>query len=289
MGDEGGVTTRQVGLFDPVLEPSPKPAGRRRISVLITVKAAPNPSATYGETVCVAGISVDQASPGWVRLYPINFRDLETSDRFRKYDIVEVDAIPAVNDPRAESWRPVITTLAVVRHLPPWARRRPLIDPYIEDSMCTVNAASLLPGSRSLAAVRVQDVSDLEVVPHPGWRPDEQKKIDGYVNQLDMFSSVDKTALEAPRFKARYFWRCSDLACKGHKQGLLDWEFVALQRHFVGLTDVEAVGKLRSRFLDGICASGNDLAFYVGNQAKHHNVFSVLGAYYPPSRSTARR
>jgi len=42
--------------------------------VLITVKAYPNPSTRYGETVCVAGIDIDKKE--WVRLYPVpSYRD----------------------------------------------------------------------------------------------------------------------------------------------------------------------------------------------------------------------
>jgi hypothetical protein len=170
------VAAGQQGFFDPTLEPVQKPTAKRRLSVLITVKAAPNPSATYGETVCVAGISADLTSPGWIRLYPINFRDLDSTGRFRKYDLVEVDAAPAPNDPRAESWRPVMPTLTVIRNLPPWAKRRPFVDPYVEDSMCALNADSLLAGSRSLAAIRVNDVSDLVVEPHPGWTAEDRRR-----------------------------------------------------------------------------------------------------------------
>lgn len=70
------------------------------MKVLITVKAAPNPSATHGETVCVAALRLDLDSPGWVRLYPINFRDLVSSQRFRKYEIVSIKARPARADAR---------------------------------------------------------------------------------------------------------------------------------------------------------------------------------------------
>ena len=276
---------RQLGFFDPALLPAPKPPRMaRRLSVLITVKAAPNPSSTYGETVCVAGISTDLAEPGWVRLYPINFRDLSSDGQFQKYDLIEVDANPATPDPRTESWKPIMTTMTRKAHLPPWAKRRALVDPYVETSMCAINAGSLLPGSRSLAAIQVADVSDFVVTPHPGWSHAEQEKIDSYVNQLDLFGSNDRTALEAPRFRGKYHWRCADRACKGHEQGLLDWEFVALQRNLYGRSDDETKASLRQRFLDEICGSGKDLAFYVGNQAKRHNVFSVLGVYYPKAR-----
>jgi hypothetical protein len=73
-----------------------KPAAGRpvRMRVLITVKAAPNPSEKYGETVCVAGLRLDLDAAGWVRLYPVNFRELDGDGQFRKYDVVSLDARP---------------------------------------------------------------------------------------------------------------------------------------------------------------------------------------------------
>ena len=57
-------------------------------TILITVKAYPSPSRKYGETVCCAGIDIDTAR--WIRLYPIPFRDLDTSQKFKKYTIIRV-------------------------------------------------------------------------------------------------------------------------------------------------------------------------------------------------------
>lgn len=58
--------------------------------VLVTVKAYPNPSQSYGKTVCVAGVRVDTPSPEWVRLYPVAFRDMAYEDRFKKYQLVDL-------------------------------------------------------------------------------------------------------------------------------------------------------------------------------------------------------
>jgi hypothetical protein len=41
---------------------------------LVVVKTYPNPSATYGETVCCAAIDRDAGE--WARIYPITFRRL---------------------------------------------------------------------------------------------------------------------------------------------------------------------------------------------------------------------
>src|ERR1039457_4035592 len=109
----------ELSLFAPDAAWAPaKPASDQpvRLRVLITVKAAPNPSERYGETVCVAGIRLDPESSGWVRLYPINFRELDDDSSFKKYDIVSVDARPSRGDPRGESWRPQMTTLTKEGH-----------------------------------------------------------------------------------------------------------------------------------------------------------------------------
>jgi hypothetical protein len=278
-------TTRgQTQLFGPELPSvAARPRGAaRELQLIVTVKAAPNPSATHGETVCVAGLSVAEPEHGWIRLYPINFRYLQQDRQFRKHDIVHVTAAPAVNDARTESWRPDMSTLSVVRNLPTWQRRRPSIDPYVEPSMCALNrAAQTNVHARSLGLVEVRDVGGLDVDVHPGWTAEEQRKIDGYVNQLDLFGGEDRAPLEAPRFRGHYRWRCADPTCKGHRQGLIDWEFVALQRRLRTRSDSDAVAALQTRFVDELCSAANEVAFYVGNQAKRENVFSVLGVYYP--------
>jgi len=50
---------------------------------MITVTAAPNPSSSYGETVCVAGLEIGVATTSWVRLYPVNLRHLVPQIRHR--------------------------------------------------------------------------------------------------------------------------------------------------------------------------------------------------------------
>lgn len=282
---EGVTSVTQQSLFAPDPEAvTRKPRGSRpeRLKLLITVKAAPNPSQTYGETVCVAALRMDPEKNRWVRLYPINFRALEDPYAFRKYDIVTLDAKPAPQDPRHESWRPIISTLQKVGHLDGWSKRRPWVADHIEESMCDLLAAVRAnPPARSLAAVRPREIDGLDIKPHPGWTPDEQAKIDAYLRQEALFESGPRTALEAPRFKAWYRYRCHARTCRGHRQGVIDWEFVAHQRHLKARDDTAAQQELRKRWLEEICAADRDTVFFVGNQAKRQHVFSVLGAFYP--------
>jgi hypothetical protein len=248
-----------------------------RMRVLITVKAAPVPSTNYGETVCVAGLRLDSEHEGWVRLYPINFRHIESNHVFRKYDVVTVDARPA-SEGRSESWRPAISSLTVEAHLDKWDERMLYLGPYSGDTMCDLNARS--GGGPSLGLVRAREVLDLVVTEHDGWKAEEQAKIDAYMAQGELFDGGrPKTALEPPPYRAAYRWICPDLRCKGHLQGILDWEIVAFQRNISEQQVVPA--QIRRRWLDEICRPANDVYFYVGNQAKRRNVFSVLGVVYP--------
>jgi hypothetical protein len=277
----------QLSLFapEPGLVPAKRPGEQpEQMTVMITVKAAPNPSERYGETVCIAGIRLDLEKAGWVRLYPVNFRELNSDLKFRKYDVVTLDARPTRDDPRGESWRPLVDTVTTVRHLNGWARRWPYLADHVADSMCgLLQAVRDDPRARSLAAIRPRKVLDLDIEPHPGWTRDEQAKIDKYVSQVELpgMSRVPKTPLEAPRFKGWYRYLCQAAGCRGHRQSVIDWEWVALQRHLADRDDAAACRELRTRFLNKICAPENDLLLYVGNQAKRPQGFMVLGAFYP--------
>lgn len=155
--------------------------------------------------------------------------------------------------------------------------------------MCKIRrAAETDPRARSLGLIRPAEVLGFRLEPHPGWTKDEQAKIDAYVNQLELEvfeDSHDKTPLEAPRFRGYYKWRCGEPDCPTHEQSVIDWEFVALQRSLWDRSEAEAGAALRKRFFVEICSPENDVAFYVGNQAKRPQTFSILGVYYPKKRS----
>jgi hypothetical protein len=263
----------------------PRSDHQEKVRVLITVKAAPNPSEHYGETVCVAGIRFDDAgNREWVRLYPINFRHLESDDlRFKKYDVVTVDCVPAVNDQRRESWKPLLETLKTETHLPAGSvRRREWVGPMAVDTMCGLyQDAKADHNARSLGLIRPADVSDFKITEHPGWDKHEQAKIDSYVSQMDLFNDAAKTPLEAPKYIGKYHWRCQAQTCNGHESMNLDWEFVAYQRRFRNHGGQETKDALKAKFLDELCGPDRDTAFYVGNQAKRAHTFSVLGVYWP--------
>lgn len=85
--------------------------------VLVLVKASPQPSRQYGDTVCIAGVDMNAEKPQWIRLYPVPFRYVEGDRQFRKYDVVSVRTRDAGADRRPESRKIDAATIEIVQHL----------------------------------------------------------------------------------------------------------------------------------------------------------------------------
>jgi hypothetical protein len=86
--------------------------GKQKLKVLITVKTYPIPSAKYDELVCTAGVT---ESGDFIRLYPVNFRDLPFSQQYKKYQWIEVVAEKhRGRDVRKESYRPDSDTMMLI-------------------------------------------------------------------------------------------------------------------------------------------------------------------------------
>src|SRR4030065_2803535 len=107
--------------------------------ILITVKAYPNPSKKYIETVCVAGI--DSEKYEWLRLYPIRFRDLEEDKKFKKYNIIEINVFKPSDDNRPESYKVDSDSIKIIDYIKTedkWIKRKSIVLPTVSNSMCEI-------------------------------------------------------------------------------------------------------------------------------------------------------
>lgn len=260
-----------------------------RARVLITVKASPEPSEKYGDTVCVAGVRLDAGPPSWIRLYPVPLRWMASDQQFHKYEIINVDLLPAVNDKRQESYRIVIESVEREAGVLRGTRvRGAILEPLVGPTMCELRAGVVdNPNATSLGLVRPKKVKSVKVSRAPGWTPAQQAKIDQALRREALFGEATPPELKAPRFIAKYHYDCESPGCPGHEQGILDWELTGLQRHLHRDDDATAMEKIRAKFYDDLCAEAKRPHFFVGNIAnptKRRN-FSVLGVYSPPKLS----
>jgi hypothetical protein len=261
-----------------------------RMKVLVTVKAAPEPSTTYGDTVCVAGVRVDSSPPRWVRLYPVPFRHLSSDQQFRKYDVVEVDTLPAKRDSRGESRRPIWESLTVVGHLGTKAARDRALAPMIGPSMCALLAAVQRDiDAQSLGLVELRDFDRLEITRHPGWTPAQQRAVQLSLETTTLFGAPDKPAppLQAPKFIVRVRYRCASSSCPGHGPSLLDFELAALQYRGRAMDDDGLIELIRRKFEYEQFSDTQRTSLFVGNIADppKRRSFSALGLHHVPDLS----
>ncbi len=253
------------------------------LRVLITIKTYPIPSSKYDELVCTAGVT---DSGDFIRLYPINFRDLPFDRQFRKYQWIEVEAARhRGRDQRKESYRPTTDTIRtcgepIGTDRGTWKTRSSIVLKKRFGSMEKLRDAQNIDNT-SLGIFRPQEIDDLVFSPTDiDWKPGQTKAL----RQARIWE--DRSAsLVPPRkvpFDFHYRFRCDDGRCKGHKMSLHDWELGALFWRLVdqGSTHEEAAEGVRAKFLDQLCGQDKDTHFFVGTVLSYSS-WIVLGLFYP--------
>ena len=260
-----------------------------RARVLITVKASPEPSEKYGDTVCVAGVRLDGERPEWIRLYPVPFRYMAREQRFRKYEVINVDLLPPESDKRPESHRIILDTVSREKKLvKSIAARGAILEPLIGPTMCELYAGVVSDSNaQSLALVRPAVVKRMHITKAAPWTEAQQRKVNQALSIQSLLGEETPPELRPPRFRASYEYFCESEHCKSHTQGILDWELSALQLNLSKDDDATAMRKIEERFLGELCGPAVRPHFFVGNIAnpQRRRNFSVLGVYKPPRES----
>lgn len=255
--------------------------------VLITVKTYPIPSAKYDELVCTAGITDDG---DFVRLYPINFRDLPFSQQYKKYQWIEVEAERhRGRDTRRESYRPKERTLRLLGEPlgtdgGTWTERSRVVLRARARSMEELKARQERDRT-SLGIIRPKRVLGLDVsADDRDWKP----TFHAALKQARLFETRGASK-EPPRkvpYKFHYRFQCDDPECTGeHRMMIEDWEVGALYWRLrdKGWDEQAAVEGVRKRFFEEICCARNDVHFYVGTVLAHPKSWLIIGTYYPRS------
>ena len=258
---------------------------KEKLKVLITVKTYPIPSKKYDELVCTAGVT---EAGEFIRLYPINFRDLPYTQQYKKYQWIEVIAEKHQGrDVRKESYRPnsdSIRTLGEPLRSNPgnWSERGRYALARKSQSMEALYDQQMTDRT-SLGIFRAKKVKDLLISQDdPEWPP----KFLNALRQQRLFEYRQET-LVPPRkvpFKFRYCFECDDPRCKGnHRMMIEDWEVGALFWNMVdkGCSHEEATRKVREKFLNDLCGPDKDAHFYVGTILAYPKTWVVLGVFYP--------
>ncbi len=249
-------------------------------TVLVTVKAYPNPSSKYTETVCVAGIDLDKSQ--WIRLYPIPFRDLDDEKKFKKYSIIKVNTTKS-SDTRPESYKADADSIEVDKLIDTkdkWEKRKAIVLPTQSKSFCEI-LKNQTEKDKSLGVFKPTNI-DFYWTKRKKER--DENKVENIYAQLSFFNK-SKNAIEQIPYDFRYTFTCAnETSCTGHDLMIVDWELGQAYRSWRWKYKDEDVllQKIKQRWLTNMCAPHNDVYFFVGNTNRFRDTFLVLGTFYPP-------
>lgn len=231
--------------------------------VFILVKALPQPSKRYGETVCCAGVTADGQ---WKRLFPIRFRHLRGESSFERWDWVQFSYRPPTSDKRAESCHVHEDSIIKGGKLPPGERAR-LLNPMIVGSANDATAAG-----NSLALIRPRNTRFI-TKPKTKAEIQEERETFRLAARQTLLFDRDLAELEPTPYEFRFKFE-DDGGKHNYQNG--DWEAHAMfWRESKRTGEAEALKWIDHTFNEDYPKWG--MAFAIGNQAKRPQTWQLLG------------
>ncbi len=266
----------------------------RKAKVLVVVKAYPNPSKTYEETVCTAGLLNGES---WVRIYPVPFRFLADSSKFPKFGWIELDLERRIEkDFRPESNRPlrgIQETITVVDSIPAdiggWQERKRYVLRHVHSSMSDLIAEAYGNPPVSIGVLKPKEILDVLAEPDDReWPKERPDSVLGPGLFKEEESGTESGRLPVKKIPFRFAYRF--LTSDGKERNLLieDWEIGAL--YWNCLKDAAGDERMAAEKVRQKCwwlAKERDLYLILGTTFKWHvqhapNPFVIIGLFYPP-------
>ncbi|WP_051319511.1 MULTISPECIES: hypothetical protein [Planktothrix] len=253
-----------------------------RRKILIATKTYPSISTKYRETVCTAGILLDDNEQPleWIRIYPIRFRKLDFDKRYPRWSIISVKIEKSDKDSRLESYRIDDSSIEILRRIGTqnnWSERKSFVLPLQFQSIQDIRDQG-----KSLGIIKPESILKYYYEKDKREWGDKQQ---GILDQLDFFEIPSD--LEKIPYKFGYEFIENNQV--KHKYSISDWEISELYRKCRDRSkkdtleerEAEALEKVREK-LEVDFLNKKDLYFIVGNLKDHRQTFMIIGLFYPP-------
>jgi hypothetical protein len=248
------------------------PAKLHTQKVWILVKAYPQPSTKYEETVCCAAISEEGQL---LRLYPIRYRKLKPSQQFGRFDLVEIQMEKSSTDMRPESYRVSEDSIRIIQSAKKSSShsKASLWKPLICRSLANLKEAQQ-QAQKSLGIIR----PDRDTLKFSYSSLDEQTAEDAE-SQQNLYQQAclfekSLNPLEPPEFAFYYSFKSDG---KPHKMQLHDWEVQETYRQYkLQYGSKENALKMMKQFY-GQDILTLDPHFIMGNMMRSPKQFMIIG------------
>lgn len=255
--------------------------------ILITAKTYPSISIKYDETVCTAGIELDEQSQpiNWIRVYPVPYRYVENEKRFPLYSTIEAEVIKDKNDVRKESHKILNNDYRIIHPKidtkDNWKKRKELVLDLKAKSI-----EEIIKNGASLGIIK-----PLEIVKafYEESERDWTDKQNAVLQQLNLFKV--KKDLDKIPYNFLYRFKCDDPECKTtHSMSVIDWGLNELYRKMLQKAPYRSQIDREKYAIDMVIQKmetemKKDLHLIVGNQKLWHKVFMIIGLFYPKKES----
>jgi hypothetical protein len=249
--------------------------------ILIATKTYPSISTKYKETVCTAGILLDDDGKPlqWIRIYPIRFRALDFDRRYPRWSIITAEIERNEKDYRSESFRINESSIEVIRKLDTkknWAERKSFVLPLQFDSIKEIQMQK-----KSLGIIKPKSIEKYFC---KSTTRDWSIKQQNIQNQLDLF----EPSVPLEKIPYQFGYQFTEQDGTSHRYTISDWEIMQLYRGCRDRSNQltqqqkenEALLKVRQKLEDEFL-SKKELYFIVGNLKNHSQVFMIIGLFYP--------
>lgn len=263
----------------------------RKARILILCKTYPTPSARYSETSCVAGM---EENGELVRLYPVPFRLIADTAKFRKWQWITAQIEKAKKDHRRESHRIGVDTIVLDQEAPGtddgWAERRkwlgkmPMFETFADlDRSRTEEGATL--GLLRPARILGLDITETA----PDWTEEEKGKLLQLQQQGNLFDNTDVASIATLRklpFDFHFRYVCVDRngAETEIRHKLVDWEVGALYWNVKRLHGKNWEAPFRDKLERDL--PSRDLMFLMGTIHRFPDHWLIVSLIYPPKPQT---
>jgi len=253
----------------------------QRRKILITTKTYPSISQKYRETVCTAGILLDdnEKPEQWIRIYPIRFRELEIEQRYPRWSIISAEIERNDKDYRVESYRINDSSIEIIRKIDTknnWQERKSLVLPLEFNSIRKIKEQG-----KSLGILKPQSIKKYF---YKDAKREWSLKQQAILDQGDLF----EPSVEIEKIPYTFGYEFLSKDGDKHRLSISDWEIQQLYRkcrinskaETLEQKEKEALEKVRQKLEDEFLAK-KDLYFIVGNLKQHKNSFMIIGLFYP--------
>lgn len=255
--------------------------------VLILCKTYPSPSSKYAETSCVAGMTEDGEL---IRLFPVPFRLIGDSHKFKKWRWIKARIRKASKDHRRESHTIFVDTISTdgepLSSIDGWKSRRQELNKLpVFDDFAAMERARQDTGA-TIALLRPERILKLEIVKeeNPEWTAVELEKLVSHQKQAGLFDqdeARDVRTLRKLPYKFYYHYQCVlDGNEHSYRHKLADWEVGALywkcRSKYGNNWEAPFRQKLEKQF------PLKDIHFLMGTIHRFPDKWLIISLIYPP-------